>query len=61
MPSDKMKDNLVPIIRARKSNLNKSGGDLLQLMLNAEAEYDTDVDVQKLTARYDHEAFEESK
>lgn len=30
-------------------------------MLNAEAEYDTDVDVQKLTARYDHEAFEESK
>lgn len=60
MPSDKMKDNLVPIIRARKSNLNKSGGDLLQLMLNAEAEYDTDVDVQKLTARYDHEAFEET-
>ncbi|XP_042150455.1 cytochrome P450 3A6-like [Ixodes scapularis] len=54
-PSDKIKFGIMPIIDMRRSNPEARREDLLQLLLNAEAEEGVAVDVHQLTVGYEGE------
>lgn len=54
-PTDYIKNNLASIIEERRANKEVAHEDLLQLMLNAEEEADSLIDVQQLTVTHEEE------
>lgn len=54
-PTDYIKNNLASIIEERRANKEVAHEDLLQLMLNAEEEADSLIDVQQLTVAHEEE------
>ncbi|KAH8036921.1 hypothetical protein HPB51_006982 [Rhipicephalus microplus] len=54
-PTDYIKNNLASLIEERRANKQAEREDLLQLMLNAEEEADSLIDVQQLTVGHEEE------
>ncbi|KAL1430292.1 hypothetical protein MTO96_015171 [Rhipicephalus appendiculatus] len=54
-PTDYLKNNLASLIEERRANKLVEHDDLLQLMLNAEEEADSLIDVQQLTVAHEEE------
>uniref|UniRef100_A0A131XD53 Putative cytochrome n=1 Tax=Hyalomma excavatum TaxID=257692 RepID=A0A131XD53_9ACAR len=54
-PTDYIKNNLASLIEERRANKQVEHEDLLQLMLNAEEEADSLIDVQQLTVAHEEE------
>ncbi|XP_054923749.1 cytochrome P450 3A4-like [Dermacentor andersoni] len=59
--TDKSFDEITPIIQFRRENNEKNRTDLLQLMLNAEAEDEMPVSLHSLAASYDVDSASEEK
>lgn len=55
VPTDYIKNNLASIIEERRANKKAAREDLLQLMLNAEEEADSPIDVHRLTVPHEEE------
>ncbi|KAG0443754.1 hypothetical protein HPB47_014567, partial [Ixodes persulcatus] len=55
LPTDNIKDGMLPIINMRRSNPRVRRDDLLQLMLNSEADDDAPINVHELAAEYESE------
>ncbi|CAN8008122.1 unnamed protein product [Ixodes pacificus] len=53
LPTDNIKDGMLPIINMRRSNPRVQRDDLLQLMLNSEAEDGAPINVHELAAEYE--------